>query len=63
MEEGPGDVAMLSAFDVPTQRMRQVTLLGRFPFWLAVNTDGTRAAFDRVDSETTTSIVELEDFE
>jgi Tol biopolymer transport system component len=62
VEEGPGNVAMLSSFDLKTQRMRQLTMLGRFPFWLAVDKDGSRAAFDRADSEDATSIVELEDF-
>jgi len=62
VEEGPGNVAMLSAFELKTQRMRQITMLGRFPFWLAVDKDGSRAAFDRADSEDATSIVELEDF-
>ena len=63
VEEGAGDVAMLSAFDLQTQRMRQITLLGRFPFWLAINSNATKAAFDRLDSESATSLVELEDFE
>jgi Tol biopolymer transport system component len=63
VEEGPGNVAVLSRFDLQTQQLRQLTLLGRFPFWLGLRPDGKKAVFDRVDSDTTMSIVELEDFE
>ena len=62
VEEGPGNVAALSYFDLRTQQLRQLTLLGRFPFWLAVSPDEKTAAFDRVDSETNTSLVQLQDF-
>jgi len=63
VEEGPGNIAMLSVIEPKSRRMRQVTVLGRFPFWLAASGDAKRVAFDRTDSESTTSIVELEDFE
>jgi Tol biopolymer transport system component/DNA-binding winged helix-turn-helix (wHTH) protein len=63
VEEGPGNVAALSHFDLRTQQLRQLTLLGRFPFWLAVSPDEKTALFDRADSETTTSLVELRDFQ
>ncbi|ABF43234.1 transcriptional regulatory protein-like protein [Candidatus Koribacter versatilis Ellin345] len=63
VEEGPGNIAMLSVVEPKARRMRQVTVLGRFPFWLAISPDGRKLAFDRTDSESTTSIVALEDFE
>lgn len=62
VEEGPGNVAALSYFDLRTQRLRQLTLLGRFPFWLAVSPDEKTALFDRVDTENSTSLVELQEF-
>lgn len=62
VDQGLGDVALLSEVDLKTQRTRQVTMLGRFPFWLAVSPDGNKVLFDRSDTETSTSLVELEDF-
>jgi DNA-binding winged helix-turn-helix (wHTH) protein/sugar lactone lactonase YvrE len=62
VEEGPGNVAALSYFDLHNQQLRQLTLLGRFPFWLAVSPDEKTAAFDRADTETTTSLVQLQEF-
>jgi DNA-binding winged helix-turn-helix (wHTH) protein len=62
VEEGPGNVAALSYFDLRTQQLRQLTLLGRFPFWLAVSPDEKTALFDRADSETSTSLVQLQEF-
>ena len=63
VDQGLGDIALLSEVDLKTQKTRQVTMLGRFPFWLAVSPDGKRILFDRNDSETATSLVELSDFE
>ena len=63
VDETPGNVAMLSVYDLQSQRLRQLTLLGRFPFWFALSSDGRKAAFERLDSETDSSIIELEDFQ
>ncbi len=58
-----GNVAMLSFFDLGSHRLKQLTLLGRFPFWMTVSQDGKKAAFDRDDSDDSASVVELEDFQ
>ncbi|HEY3930443.1 MAG TPA: winged helix-turn-helix domain-containing protein [Candidatus Koribacter sp.] len=62
VEEGPQNVAELSAVDVTSRSLRQITSLGRFPFWLAVNADASKVAFDRQDSESASSVMQLEDF-
>lgn len=62
VEQSSNDVAMLSYLDLRTERLRQITLLGKYPFWLAVSPDGRRAAFDRADSEDESSLVELDGF-
>ena len=63
VENGLGDVAVLSVLDLSSQKFRQMTVLGRFPFWLAVSPDGKKALFDRNDSDTSTPLIEVEDFE
>ena len=63
VDQTAGDVAMLSFFDLASQQLKQLTLLGRFPFWMTVTPDGKKAAFDRNDSEDSASVVELEDFQ
>lgn len=63
VDAAAGNVAMLSFFDLASHQLKQLTMLGRFPFWMTVSEDGKRAAFDRDDSEDTATVVELEDFQ
>lgn len=63
VQQGPGNVATLSEVDMPRQKMRQITLLPRFPFWLAVSSDERTLIFDRADTESTSSLVKLENFQ
>jgi Tol biopolymer transport system component len=62
IDQGVGNVALLSLFEVGPQQLKQLTFIGQFPFWMTVSRDGKRAAFDRNDSEDSASVVELEDF-
>ncbi len=63
VDQAAGNVAMLSFFDLASNQLKQLTLLGKFPFWMTVSRDGQKAAFDRDDSEDSESVVELEDFQ
>ena len=62
VQQGPGDQAALDALDLASRKMQQITLLGHFPFWLAVRPDAQSILFDQADSESTTSLVQLEKF-
>ena len=62
VDEGAQNVAMLSVVDLASRTTRQLTTLGKFPFWLAVAPDGSKVAFDREDSDSASSVLQLEDF-
>jgi DNA-binding winged helix-turn-helix (wHTH) protein len=61
VDEGPGTAA-LTAYDPQSQRLHQFTFLPKFPFWLAVNKQGTKVAFDSRTGDDS-DILEVEDFQ
>jgi Tol biopolymer transport system component len=47
VEEGVEGAPSLSFYDFATQETKKVAALEKFPFWLAISKDGTKAAFQQ----------------